>query len=65
VQYPKGDSKMFDFKERNMEENNGCMQSLTLVFIENQEIEQVYEPDTALPEVRLFRISISLSVREV
>ena len=38
---------MFDFKERNMEENNGCMQSLTLVFIENQEIEQVYEPDTA------------------
>lgn len=38
---------MFDFKERNMEENNGCMQALTLVFIENQEIEQVYEPDTA------------------
>lgn len=38
---------MFDFKERNMEENDGCMQALTLVFIENQEIEQVYEPDTA------------------
>lgn len=38
---------MFDFKERNMEENNGCMQALTLVFIENQEIEQVYETDTA------------------
>ena len=38
---------MFDFKERNMEENDGCMQALTLAFIENQEIEQVYEPDTA------------------
>lgn len=38
---------MFDFKERNMEENDGCMQALTLLFIENQEIEQVYEPDTA------------------
>ena len=38
---------MFDFKERNMEENDGCMQALTLVFIENQEIEQVYDPDTA------------------
>ncbi len=28
-------------------EENDCKQALTLVFIENQMLEQVYEPDTA------------------
>lgn len=40
---------MFDLERMNMSENadNSCRQALTLVFIENQVIEQVYEPDTA------------------
>ena len=40
---------MFDSQRMNMNENtdNSCRQALTLVFIENQVIEQVYEPDTA------------------
>ena len=31
----------------NTREDIGCRQALTLVFIENQTIEQVYEPETA------------------
>ncbi len=40
---------MFDIERMNMGENTdtACRQALTLVFIENQEIEQVYEPETA------------------
>lgn len=40
---------MFDLDRMNNSDNNAfsCRQALTLVFIENQEIEQVYEPDTA------------------
>ncbi len=35
-------------KLRNLaREDDDCMQALTLVFIENQTIEQVYEPETA------------------
>ena len=30
-----------------MSEDAGCKQALTLVFIENQTLEQVYEPETA------------------
>jgi|GEM_PF-4945102 len=41
---------MFDWKTREAQDefDSGCKQALTLVFIENQEIEQVYEPETAL-----------------
>lgn len=40
---------MFEWKTREMKDefDGDCRQALTLVFIENQEIEQVYEPDTA------------------
>ena len=40
---------MLDWKNREMKDefDGDCRQALTLVFIENQEIEQVYEPDTA------------------
>lgn len=39
---------MFDFDRMNMQDTDtSCKQALTLVFIENQDIEQVYEPDTA------------------
>ena len=40
---------MIDFERiRNtVDEETGCKQALTLVFIENQQLEQVYEPDTA------------------
>lgn len=38
---------MFDLNNMNENTDSTCKQALTLVFIENQEIEQVYEPETA------------------
>lgn len=40
---------MYDFQKIDMYENvdTSCKQALALVFIENQDIEQVYEPETA------------------
>lgn len=40
---------MFDLerKEREGMMDTSCRQALTLVFIENQEVGEIYEPDTA------------------
>ncbi len=40
---------MYDLERQDYRESvdSSCKQALTLVFIENQVIDQVYEPDTA------------------
>lgn len=49
---------MLDFERRmSAEADDGCKQALTLVFIENQRVEQIYSPEnafvrgTAFPEL--------------
>jgi hypothetical protein len=43
--------KMFDLERYRVSDeetnNNSCRQALTLVFIQNQELEQVYDTETA------------------
>lgn len=48
---------MLDLERRRDEWQNvdtSCRQALALVFIENQEIDQVYEPDTGFPRGTIF-----------
>ncbi len=48
---------MFDFerlKELDNMANTDCRQASTLVFIENQEIDSLYEPDTAFGRGTVF-----------